>query len=613
MVLAQNLTTFDVCFVVIYLALTAFLGWLGYRHTRSAADYLVAGRKAHPFIMAMSYGATFISTSAIVGFGGVAGRYGMSLLWLVFLNIFVGIFMAFIFLGGPTRRIGQALEAHTFPEFLGRRYLSKGIQVFAGSVIFLFIPIYAAAVLIGGCVFVETQFGVGYHQALWVFSVLVAAYVLAGGLKGVMYTDALQGVIMVVGMVLLLVFTYVSLGGLSEAHTTLASLADLASEKDRAAGNLGWMSMPEFGWGSPRYDQWWTVVTAITLGVGIGVLAQPQLVVRFMTVKSKRELNRAVVYGGLFILLIPGSAYVVGSLSNAWFSQHGPLIQGRVVQWIDPQRGHVMLQPIEKNAQSGLWQESAGKKLVPAVLDPKDSALRIVAEDDQGLKAGWTVASGRSLSMTYAAGKNDDIIPTFISHAMPSWFGTLFLLTLLSAAMSTLSSQFHTSGTALGRDVFEQVAPRQAGTGRTIFVVRGGILVGIAIAVIVAHFREGESVIARFTAIFFGLCSATFLPAYVGGLFFRRMTKAAAIASMVVGLVASLAWLVLVKLPESEKLGIAQSLSGKVSLLAGMPNWPMVDPVVIALPLSILTAVVVCLFTQPPAKDHLDRFFPPAK
>ena len=43
MVLAQNLTTFDVCFVVIYLALTAFLGWLGYRHTRSAADYLVAG------------------------------------------------------------------------------------------------------------------------------------------------------------------------------------------------------------------------------------------------------------------------------------------------------------------------------------------------------------------------------------------------------------------------------------------------------------------------------------------------------------------------------------------------------------------------------------------
>ena len=104
----------DISVVLIYLFITAYLGWLGYRGTKTATDYLVAGRKTHPFIMALSYGATFISTSAIVGFGGVAGMFGMSLLWLTFCNIFVGIFVAFIFLGEPTRRLGHRLEAHTF-------------------------------------------------------------------------------------------------------------------------------------------------------------------------------------------------------------------------------------------------------------------------------------------------------------------------------------------------------------------------------------------------------------------------------------------------------------------------------------------------------------------
>ena len=82
--------------------------------------------------------------------------FGMSLLWLTFLNIFVGIFIAFVFLGGRTRQMGHRLDAHTFPELLGRRFDSKFIQVMAGLVIFVFMPLYAAAVLIGGTEFLAT-------------------------------------------------------------------------------------------------------------------------------------------------------------------------------------------------------------------------------------------------------------------------------------------------------------------------------------------------------------------------------------------------------------------------------------------------------------------------
>ena len=110
----------EIIAVVVYVLVVVYLGYLGWKRTKSASDYMLAGRKAHPVVMALSYGATFISTSAIVGFGGVAAMFGMSLLWLTFCNIFVGIFIAFVVLGGKTRRIGLKLDAHTFPELLGR-------------------------------------------------------------------------------------------------------------------------------------------------------------------------------------------------------------------------------------------------------------------------------------------------------------------------------------------------------------------------------------------------------------------------------------------------------------------------------------------------------------
>ena len=226
---------------IVYFLMVGYVGYLAWKRTNSSEDFMVAGRETHPYIMALSYGATFISTAAIVGFGGVAGKYGMGILWLVFLNIFVGIFIAFVFFGKRTRRMGKNLGSLTFPEFLGRRFNSKFIQYFSGILIFCAMPIYAA----------------------------VVAYVLFGGLKGVMYTDALQGTIMFVGMIILLVFIYWVLGGVTEANTALTNMANLYPPDAIAEGGTGWTSFPTLG--SPF---WWSLVTTTIMGVGIGALAQ---------------------------------------------------------------------------------------------------------------------------------------------------------------------------------------------------------------------------------------------------------------------------------------------------------------------------------------------------
>ena len=306
----------NICVVIIYLIVVCYLAYKGWRRTQTALDYLIAGRAMHPGVMALSYGATFIGTTAIIGFGGVAALFGFSLLWLSFCNIMVGIFIAFVFFGKRTRCIGLALNAHTFPEVLGKRYQSRFIQGFAGMLIFAFIPIYAAAVLIGIARFMEVSLHVPYAVGLLAFCLFLALYVIMGGLKAVIYTDALQSVFMFVMMALLCFWTYHLLGGIVPAHQVLTDIAPLVPEKWIREGHQGWTVGLKLG--SPF---WWIVSSSIVYGVGIGVLAQPQLVVRFLTVSSERALNRSVLVGGVFILAMTGVSLIVGPLTNVIFVQ----------------------------------------------------------------------------------------------------------------------------------------------------------------------------------------------------------------------------------------------------------------------------------------------------
>ncbi|MFO7535982.1 MAG: sodium:solute symporter family protein [Kiritimatiellia bacterium] len=534
--------------VFVYLAIVGFLGWRGFRGTRSVTDYLLGGRETHPYVMAMSYGATFISTSAIVGFGGVAAIYGMGLMWLTFTNIFFGIFIAFVLFGMPTRRLGLRLDAHTFPELLGRRYQSRAIQGTSAGIIFVFMPLYASAVLMSAAKYFSQHIGLSYEAALLVFASIVAVYVVLGGLKGVMYTDAFQATVMVAGMIVLLCLTYANLGGIQAAYDKLAGLQHLVPEKLALQGHQGWTHFPRFG-----SVMWWNLVGTIMTGVSIGVLAQPQLVVRYMTVKSEMELNRAVAMGGLFILLTVGAAYMVGPLINVHF------------------------------------QETSGKIAIAA-----------------------------------AAGDVERIIPMYVTQALPHWFSALFLVTLLSAAMSTLSGQFHTVGTALGRDIMDQTLGKGAGGMR---ITRLGMVLGILFSVWLGLQLEsrlgktGTEIVARGTSLFFGLCASAFLPMYAGALWSRAITKAGAFAGMAAGLLVSAFWMLFMqekiatslllcqKLFHVRSLGIRLENGVEVFRHSGPVLWAYVDPALVALPIALLVTLLVSAFTPKFSAGHLKRCF----
>jgi SSS family solute:Na+ symporter len=353
-----------------------------------------------------------------------------------------------------------------------------------------------------------------------------------------MLTDALQGAIMFIAIIILVIFAFNAIGGFEASlgkfdevwQNTVIPLQSVQVEDFHAGspnfllkistlwGFEGWNKMPIF-----LSDGWLFLVTSLVLGVGIGVLAQPQLVVRFMTVKSKQELNRGVLIGGIFIFGVMGLTYLVGALTNVWF-----------------------------------YEYNEGK-----------NALQ-------------------------SAGGVEQVMPLFITMAMPKWFSFVFLFALISAAMSTLSSQFHTMGTAIGRDIYEQLF--KAGKS-SMFITRIGVVVMILCAVILSYiFDKQPAIIARSTAIFFALCASVFLPSYVGAIFWRKITKAGAITSMFVGLITSAFWLLFVHFQEAKALGFCKMIFGTDSLFSGKIIF--IDALIFALPLSALAMIIVSLVTK---------------
>ena len=507
--------------VTIYLASLVWLGWIGYRRTKNSADFLLAGRKTNPVIMALSYGATFISTAAIIGFGGFAANFGMGIQWLCMLNMLAGVIIAFIFFGKRTRRLGVRHNAHTFAQLLGLHYASRHIKIFVAAVIFIGMPLYAAVVIKGGAVFIEEIFHLNYHVALLIFTVIVAIYVISGGIKGVLYTDALQAVIMFLCMSFLLVWFYHIMGfGFAEGNRQLTDIASMVPEKLSALGHRGWTAMP--GFASP---QWFTLVTSLIFGVGIGCLAQPQLAVRFMMVDSAKQLNRGVLIGCVFIFISVGTVYHVGPLTNLYF-----------------------------------------------------------------LKT-------ENMLATQMTPDFDKIIPLFINRALPAWFGAVFMLSILSAGMSTLSALFHTMGAAFGVDILPALSHQ--GKKKSLLGARFGIICSILITCVICY-ALSANIIARGTALFMGVCAATFLPAYFCSLYWKKVTRKGALASLWTGALTSIFCMIFLHRAESAPIGICKMLFGRDVLIDVYP-WFAIDPIVFALPLSTAAIIIVTLWKRKPS------------
>ena len=201
----------------------------------------------------------------------------------------------------------------------------------------------------------------------------------------------------------------------------------------------------------------------------------------------------------------------------------------------------------------------------------------------------------------------DKIIPTFITMALPEWFVYIFLLSLIAAAMSTISSQLHTQGTAFGVDIYHTLRDISKQKMDQVSISRIGILIAIILALVMAFSLPG-SVVALGTSLFFEICAAAFLPVFLGALYWKGITRLGAIAGIVSGTLVSLFWLAFVFKKTAVGLGICKFILGVDTILPAAP-WPFIDVMLIAVPVSAIITIVVSLITKPPAQEVIDKAF----
>ena len=522
----------------VFLVITLLLGWYGYKNTRNNEEFLLGRNKAGPVIIALSYGATFLSASAVIGFGGQAAVHGMSVMWLCLLNLFVGLIVAFLIFGGPTRRKGRELRASTYADLLGKVYKSKGIRAFTAILIIVMMPIYAAAVLKGGVnsLAVITGLTEYYDYILIALAIIVAVYVVYGGIIAVMYNDAFQAAIMFVGMVVILVATYGYFGGVTAGNEALDNLWNTTmgevslGQIGVSDGFNGWTNFSEFG-----SKEWLTVVTTFLLGVGIGALTQPQLAVRFMSAKSDRDLNRSLIVGSVFMLAIVGSAYTAGALCNVYFFN-------------------------EHNGQTA-FEYITG----------------------MGLGTGFIIPQY--------------ILELFSGISFGDIFVSLFLLSLVCAAISTISALLHTIGAAGGYDLYtlwKNKKGHMTGDSQSVNLNRAFIVVIMVLTVVYCYLMPSD-IIAKATSVFMGMTAAALLPAYFHAMYSKNPCKKAAIVSMASGTVVYLFFALFMNTSTCVFLPICELLTGQ-SVLLPDSVLASTDALVIALPVSILAMAVSLIY-----------------
>lgn len=203
-----NLEIIDIIILIVYLG---FILWRGFSYVKThdnAEDYFLAGRSLMWPLVGLSLFASNMSSSSLVGLAGSGYKTGISVYSYEWMAVIVLIVFAMFFLPFYLKT-----KVYTMPEFLERRYNSKARYYFSALTIIGNIGIDTAATLYAGALVIQIIFPqVALWQSILALAILSGLYTIAGGLKAVVFTDAFQAIILVIGSIIITILAFIKVG-----------------------------------------------------------------------------------------------------------------------------------------------------------------------------------------------------------------------------------------------------------------------------------------------------------------------------------------------------------------------------------------------------------------
>lgn len=290
-----------------YLLMMIVIGGVYMKKTNNTADYFLGGRGLSGWVAALSAQASDMSGWLLMGLPGAVYALGTGEAWIA-IGLFLGTVFNWIVISGRLRSYTiRANNSLTLPEFFENRFEDKKriLLLVSSIVIAVFFLVYTASALAAGGKLFTSVFGIDYHVALAIGAFVILVYTFMGGFMAVCVTDFIQGMLMLVGLLIVPILAYVILGGTNVIPTL---------EQSGVAGGVDSYLNVLHDNGKPL-----TFVQILSqLAWGFGYMGMPHILVRFMAVKDTKELKKSRVIAIVWVALSLGMAVLIGVIGRAY-------------------------------------------------------------------------------------------------------------------------------------------------------------------------------------------------------------------------------------------------------------------------------------------------------
>jgi len=492
-------------YILVGLTFAIYIGIAIWSRANSTKDFYVAGGGVSPWANGMATAADWMSAASFISMAGIISFAGYD--GAVYLMGWTGGYVLLALLLAPyLRKFGK----YTVPDFIGDRYYSKVARFVAVCCALLVSFTYVAGQMRGVGIVFSRFLEVNINTGVIIGVLIVLFYAVLGGMKGITYTQVAQYCVLIFAFMVPAIFISIQMTGNPIPQLGFGgTLADgsgtyLLDKLDGLSTELGFAQYTE---GSKSMID----VFAITLALMVGTAGLPHVIVRFFTVKRVRDARKSAGIALLLIVILYTTAPAVAvfartnmieTVSNKPYSE--------VPQWFKNWETTGLITFDDKNTD-GMIQYLADKNQNELTVDQD---IMVLANPEIAKLPNWVVA-------LVAAGG-------------------------LAAALSTAAGLLLVISASVSHDLIKKMIKPNISEKGELVAAR---ISAVGAVVVAGYFGiNPPGFVAAVVALAFGLAAASFFPAIILGIFYKRMNKEGAVAGMVIGIISMLLYMMKYKL-----------------------------------------------------------------
>jgi cation/acetate symporter len=543
-------------YIIVGASFALYIGIAIWSRAGSTKEFYVAGGGVSPIANGMATAADWMSAASFISMAGIISFAGYD--GAVYLMGWTGGYVLLALLLAPyLRKFGK----FTVPDFIGDRYYSKtarSVAVFCALIVSF---TYVAGQMRGVGVVFSRFLEVDINTGVIIGMVIVLFYAVLGGMKGITYTQVAQYCVLIFAFMVPAIFISIQMTGNPIPQVGMGgTVADDSGAYllDKLNGLQTELGFDEYTSGSKSMID----VFAITLALMVGTAGLPHVIVRFFTVKKVKDARKSAGWALLLIAILYTTAPAVAVFAKA-----------NLIETVSNKEYSSMPQWFVNWEKTGLltFDDKNADGKIQYVADKEANELKI--DNDIMVLANPEIAN------------------------LPNWVIALVAAGALAAALSTAAGLLLVISSSVSHDLIKKMINPNISEKNELWAARGSA----AVAVIIAGYFgiNPPGFVAAVVALAFGLAAASFFPAIILGIFYKKMNKEGAISGMVVGMVLMIYYML------KFKFGIFDG--GKEIVDSLKPDWWFgISPEgfgTVAMIANFVVALIVNRFTPEPPQD----------